>query len=152
MAQRISSPVVSELLIKKSRFIGCVQPVADRPAAQAIVAGATVTPAPGCLALPAPLPDGVAGVAGDEPEPRLNLGAVWLWNSALTGSDAPPAGACRVDAATGQATAACAEDAGLDLTDAWANQAANARACADDRLRHQRLIDYLQARDNREAH
>ena len=39
MAQRISSPVVSELLIKKSRFIGCVQPVADRPAAQAIVAG-----------------------------------------------------------------------------------------------------------------
>lgn len=39
MAQRISSPVVSELLIKKSRFIGCVQPVADRPAAQAIGAG-----------------------------------------------------------------------------------------------------------------
>ena len=39
MAQRISSPVVSELLIKKSRFIGCVQPVADRPVAQAIVAG-----------------------------------------------------------------------------------------------------------------
>lgn len=39
MAQSISSPVQSELLIKKSRFIGCVQPVADRPTAQAIVAG-----------------------------------------------------------------------------------------------------------------
>ncbi len=39
MAQRISSQVVSALPIKKSRFIGCVQPVADRPAAQAIVAG-----------------------------------------------------------------------------------------------------------------
>lgn len=39
MAQSISSPVQSELLIKKSRFIGCVQPVADRASAQAIVAG-----------------------------------------------------------------------------------------------------------------
>ena len=39
MAHSISSPVHSELVIKKSRFIGCVQPVAGRPAAQAIVAG-----------------------------------------------------------------------------------------------------------------
>ena len=39
MAHSISSPVHSELLIKKSRFIGCVQPVDGRPAALAIVAG-----------------------------------------------------------------------------------------------------------------
>ena len=39
MAHSISSPVHSELIIKKSRFIGCVQPVDGRPAAQAIVAG-----------------------------------------------------------------------------------------------------------------
>jgi uncharacterized YigZ family protein len=39
MAQRIASAVESELLIKKSRFIGCVQPVPDRASAQAIVAG-----------------------------------------------------------------------------------------------------------------
>lgn len=39
MAQSISSPVQSELIIKKSRFIGCVQPVANRATAQAIVAG-----------------------------------------------------------------------------------------------------------------
>jgi len=39
MAQCISSAVVSELIIKKSRFIGCVQPVPDRATAQAIVAG-----------------------------------------------------------------------------------------------------------------
>jgi len=32
-------PAHSELLIKKSRFIGCVQPVPDRAGAQAIVAG-----------------------------------------------------------------------------------------------------------------
>jgi len=38
MAHSISSAVHSELLIKKSRFIGCVQPVADRASAQAVVA------------------------------------------------------------------------------------------------------------------
>jgi hypothetical protein len=32
------SPSTIELLIKKSRFIGCVQPVADRAAAQQVVA------------------------------------------------------------------------------------------------------------------
>ncbi|NSL53929.1 IMPACT family protein [Uliginosibacterium aquaticum] len=34
----IAAPVHSELLIKKSRFIACVQPVVDRAAAQKIVA------------------------------------------------------------------------------------------------------------------
>jgi len=38
MPHSISSTVESEFLIKKSRFIGCVQPVPDRAAAQAIVA------------------------------------------------------------------------------------------------------------------
>ncbi|WP_295002503.1 YigZ family protein [uncultured Dechloromonas sp.] len=38
MPQSISSAVESELLIKKSRFLGCVQPVPDRASAQAIVA------------------------------------------------------------------------------------------------------------------
>src|SRR5882672_11539744 len=37
MAFTLAAPVHSELLIKKSRFIGCVQPVADRPAALAVV-------------------------------------------------------------------------------------------------------------------
>jgi uncharacterized YigZ family protein len=39
MPQTITAPVHSELLIKKSRFIGCVQPIADRAAAQQVVAG-----------------------------------------------------------------------------------------------------------------
>ena len=38
MAHTLAAAVHSELLIKKSRFLGCVQPVADRAAAQAIVA------------------------------------------------------------------------------------------------------------------
>lgn len=38
MPQTIASPVHSDLTIKKSRFIGCVQPVANRAEAQAIVA------------------------------------------------------------------------------------------------------------------
>lgn len=38
MPQTLAAPAHSELLIKKSRFIGCVRPVADRATAQAIVA------------------------------------------------------------------------------------------------------------------
>ena len=38
MPLTLAAPVHSELLIKKSRFIGCVQAVPDRAAAQAIVA------------------------------------------------------------------------------------------------------------------
>lgn len=38
MPQTIAAIAHSELLIKKSRFIGCVQPVADRATAQALVA------------------------------------------------------------------------------------------------------------------
>ncbi|HWV18275.1 MAG TPA: YigZ family protein [Rhodocyclaceae bacterium] len=38
MSHTLATPVHSELIIKKSRFIGCVQPVPDRAAAQAIVA------------------------------------------------------------------------------------------------------------------
>lgn len=38
MSFTLAQPVHSELVIKKSRFIGCVQPVADRAAALAVVA------------------------------------------------------------------------------------------------------------------
>ena len=38
MPSTLLAPVHSELLIKKSRFLGCVQTVADRAAAQAVVA------------------------------------------------------------------------------------------------------------------
>lgn len=38
MPLTLAAPVHSELLIKKSRFIGCVQPVPNRASAQAVVA------------------------------------------------------------------------------------------------------------------
>lgn len=38
MPQTLAAPAHSELLIKKSRFLGCVQPAPDRATAQAIVA------------------------------------------------------------------------------------------------------------------
>ncbi len=38
MPLTLAAPVHSELLIKKSRFIGCVQPMSDRAAAHAVVA------------------------------------------------------------------------------------------------------------------
>ena len=37
MPQTLRAPVSSELIIKKSRFIGCVQPMTDRASAQAVV-------------------------------------------------------------------------------------------------------------------
>ena len=37
MSQTLAAPAHSELIIKKSRFIGCVQPVADRASAQTVV-------------------------------------------------------------------------------------------------------------------
>ncbi|MCD2511807.1 IMPACT family protein [Comamonas endophytica] len=39
MPQTLSVPAHSELLIKKSRFIGCVQPMGDRSSAQQVVDG-----------------------------------------------------------------------------------------------------------------
>jgi hypothetical protein len=93
-------------------------------------------PKPACGESSAP---GGAGAAAH----RLTLGAVWLWNAALTGQADGAAGACRVDALTGQANPACAQPSGLDLDAAFANQAANAQACLADRAAHQRLLDYL---------
>lgn len=78
-----------------------------------------------------------------DPDPELTLGGVWLWNAALSGQTDLAAGACRIDATTGQADPACSQPSGVDLDAAFANQAANAAACREDRARHQRLIDYL---------
>lgn len=74
----------------------------------------------------------------------LTLGAVWMWNSALYNRDAP-AGACGL---ADRSKGACAADSGLTLEDAWDNQALNAKLCAQDRLRHQRLIDFLKRGTN----
>ena len=93
--------------------------------------------------------NGVAGPAAQPPQALpgtdagaavgLSLGAVWVWNSALAGADTP-AGAC---GAADTAAPACALDAGVSLDAAWANHIANAQTCAQDRLRHQRLIDFI---------
>lgn len=103
---------------------------------------------------PAVAPDAPAGECpGVPPEPdpvepvfALSLGAVRMWNGALTGQDAP-AGACGAAATTAEAAAACAQDSGLTPDDAWANHAINARTCAEDRLNHQNLIDFIQRKD-----
>lgn len=74
--------------------------------------------------------------------PVLTLAAVRMWNGALTGSD-QAAGACGPAGPTEGSDAACAQGSGLTLDDAWANHAANAQACAADRQRYQRLIEFL---------
>lgn len=91
---------------------------------------------------PACQPETVADGPAGHPDPGITLGAVWMWNSALAGVDAP-AGACGL---ADQSESACAADSGISLQDAWDNQALNARICAQDRLRHQRLIDFVKGK------
>ena len=123
-------------------------PAAGNGRGCAVVGGLAL--APSLVPAPADAPPGadapVAGPVDPAPAVRpddlaLSLGAVWLWNSALTGVNTP-AGAC---GAAGAPESACAAATGLGLEAAWDNQAANAKTCALDRLRHQRLIDYLNA-------
>lgn len=99
---------------------------------------------------PAAADGGIAGQrlelpGSDDPVPRLSLGAVWMWNSALAGQDVA-AGACDAAAAAGGAEAACAQDSGLDVDDAWDNQQENARSCARDRQRFKSLIEFVKGR------
>jgi hypothetical protein len=106
-------------------------PILARSAQQPAAAGSR-NPAPAGAAEPVP--------AGGSP--ALSYGAVWMWNSALAGRDVP-AGTCGL---ADTSEAACAADSGATVEDAWDNQARNARTCAEDRLRQQRLIDFINAR------
>ncbi|MGE4244229.1 hypothetical protein [Ramlibacter sp.] len=75
-------------------------------------------------------------------DPALSHGAVWMWNSALLGRDAP-SGTCGL---ADRSEGACDADAGIGLAAAWDNQALNAKLCAEDRHRHQRLIDFIKGK------
>jgi hypothetical protein len=111
----------------------------------AAVASEQAQPAAPDIATGAEAPQNLDSVA---PDPGLSAAAVWMWNSALAARDVP-AGAC---GAADTSEAACAVDTGLPLTAAWDNHAANAEACAANALGQQRLIDYLNAREKRQAH
>ena len=87
--------------------------------------------APGCV---------IAFVDQAQPDHLvLSNGALWMWNSALAGADIP-SGSCGL---ADPASPACAAETSVTVDDALANHAENARLCAEDRLRHQRLIDFL---------
>lgn len=77
MASSISFAVESELLIKKSRFIGCVQPVPDRASAQAIVAG-LIAEHPGAAHVCWALMAGGHSAAVDDGEPSGTAGKPML--------------------------------------------------------------------------
>lgn len=72
----------------------------------------------------------------------LSADAVRMWDSALAGRPVP-AGACGAD---GTPAGACATATAIELGDAWDNHTENAARCGIDRARHQRLIEFLQAR------
>ena len=73
MAFTLAHPVHSELLIKKSRFIGCVEPMADRAAAQARVA-ALKAEHPGAAHVCWALLAGGQSAANDDGEPGGTAG------------------------------------------------------------------------------
>lgn len=130
---------------QRLRFAGAACPVVVAGARPGLVAGQDGAAA-GTPAQPAPAAVDGPGDSG----PVLSLGAVWLWNAALTGQTdgaSTGAGACAIDAATSQASAACAAPSGVTLDAAWDNHIANAAACAADRLRHSQLIDFLTTRE-----
>ncbi|SFM30022.1 YigZ family protein [Variovorax sp. OV329] len=77
MAFTLERPVHSELLIKKSRFIGCVQPVAGRAQAQAVV-DALRAAHPGAAHVCWALMAGGQSAANDDGEPGGTAGRPML--------------------------------------------------------------------------
>jgi hypothetical protein len=88
-------------------------------------------------------PEALGGSERDSDSAVLTAGAVWMWNSALTGTD-QPSGAC---GSADTSEVACAVATPIDLDDAWANHRANAQTCALNRLAHDRLIDFLTTKE-----
>ena len=77
MPQTILAPVHHELLIKKSRFIACVQPMADRAGAQQVVAGLRAQH-PGAAHVCWALLAGGQSAAVDDGEPSGTAGSPML--------------------------------------------------------------------------
>jgi uncharacterized YigZ family protein len=77
MSFTLAAPTHSELIIKKSRFIGCVQPVANREAAQAVVA-ALRAEHPGAAHVCWALMAGGQSAANDDGEPSGTAGRPML--------------------------------------------------------------------------
>ncbi|MFT4192640.1 MAG: YigZ family protein, partial [Comamonas sp.] len=77
MPYSLAAPVHSELVIKKSRFIGCVQVVADRAEAQRIVTGLRAQH-PGCAHVCWALMAGGQSAAVDDGEPGGTAGRPML--------------------------------------------------------------------------
>ena len=73
MPYTLAEPAHSELIIKKSRFIGCVQPMADRASAQAVV-DALWKQHPGAAHICWALLAGGQSAAVDDGEPGGNVG------------------------------------------------------------------------------
>lgn len=107
---------------------------ADRAGANRVAGNALGAQPGGPEPLESGQPDGGVAV--------LTAGAVWMWNSALTGTD-QPAGAC---SAADTTAPACAAATAATIDDAWANHAVNAQLCAEDRLVHRHLIYFLNSK------
>nr|WP_315237692.1 hypothetical protein [uncultured Albidiferax sp.] len=112
-----------------------------RPAATALCA-APSTPGADQATAPTPPTDPAVDIGADGGF-TLTRGAVWMWNSSLSGDPDQPTGAC---GSADTSSAACDVATEITLQDAWENHHANAQLCAANRLQHQRLIDFLKGR------
>ena len=118
--------------------------VTYRPGLVACNSGGAIRPQPDAISPAQPYeldtPAPPIQAAPDDAGIALTAGAVWLWNSALTGTD-QPSHSC---GAANPTSPACAAGTSLTLDSAWDNHITNAQICAANRLAHQSLIDFIQ--------
>jgi hypothetical protein len=117
--------------------------VTYRPGLFACNSGGAIRPQPDASSPAQPYaPDAPAPAiqaAPDDTGIALTAGAVWMWNSALTGVDQPTHSCGALD----PTSPACAAGTSLTLDAAWDNHITNAQVCAANRLAHQSLIDFI---------
>ncbi|MFO6418997.1 hypothetical protein ACLBKS_02200 [Hylemonella sp. W303a] len=82
---------------------------------------------------------------GSAPDPAITAGAAWLWNEILEQHDELDISACGTSAGT---DTTCQTESEFTLSDAWNNHFENARICTENRIRHQKLIDYIKQVQN----
>lgn len=143
-ADAAASAYLTEHLTQESRYAQLDQRYAELRKRAPLVVAAPISSSTcnSSLVQEPDVSDSTAAPAAEPAGPVLTLAAVRMWNGALTGSD-EPAGACGAADPAISTDHACSQTAGLSLDDAWNNHALNAQSCAADRLRYQRLIDYL---------
>jgi hypothetical protein len=133
------------LVVSTAGLPSCAQRSRFAPAAS--VPSSTLGTAPLADAAQPDAAQDAAAQADADAGLALSAGAVWLWNSALTGVDQPAHSCGSLD----PTAPACALSSGIPLDAAFDNHIANAAICAANRLAHQHLIDFIHQQQRKPA-